>query len=86
MTSDKGNGKYTFTMSDSKVTASAKFVEAQVESALADVPTNAYYADVAAWAAESGVTNGASATTCSPNNGYTRAQIVTFLYRAYQGK
>ena len=48
MTPDKGNGKYTFTMPDSKVTASAKFVEAQVDSALADVPTNAYYADVAA--------------------------------------
>ena len=43
-------------------------------------------ADAVAWAVENGVTNGTSATTFSPNNGCTRAQIVTFLYRAYQGK
>ena len=51
-----------------------------------DVAADAFYADAVAWAVESGVTNGTSASTFSPNNGCTRAQIVTFLYRAYQGK
>ena len=46
-----------------------------------DVTTDAFYADAVAWAVESGVTNGTSASTFSPNNGCTRAQIVTFLYR-----
>ena len=46
-----------------------------------DVPADAFYADAVAWAVESGVTNGTSASTFSPNNGCTRAQIVTFLYR-----
>nr|WP_302647677.1 hypothetical protein [uncultured Dysosmobacter sp.] len=35
---------------------------------------------------ENGVTNGTTASTFSPSNGCTRAQIVTFLFRAYQGK
>ena len=47
-----------------------------------DVTADAFYADAVAWAVESGVTNGTSASTFSPNNGCTRAQIVTFLYRA----
>ena len=51
-----------------------------------DVTADAFYADAVAWAVESGVTNGTSASTFSPNNGCTRAQIVTFLYRTYQGK
>ena len=51
-----------------------------------DVTADAFYADAVAWAVESGVTNGTSASTFSPNNGCTRAQIVTFLFRAYQGK
>ena len=51
-----------------------------------DVTADAFYADAVAWAVESGVTNGTTDSTFSPNNGCTRAQIVTFLYRAYQGK
>ena len=46
-----------------------------------DVTADAFYADAVAWAVESGVTNGTSASAFSPNNGCTRAQIVTFLYR-----
>ena len=46
-----------------------------------DVTADAFYADAVAWAVESGVTNGTSASTFSPNNGCTRAQIVTFRYR-----
>ena len=51
-----------------------------------DVESNAFCAEAVAWAVENGVTNGTSATTFSPSNGCTRAQIVTFLYRAYQSK
>ena len=51
-----------------------------------DVTADAFYADAVAWAVESGVTNGTTDSTFSPNNSCTRAQIVTFLYRAYQGK
>ena len=51
-----------------------------------DVTADAFYADAVAWAVESGVTNGTTDSTFSPNNGCTRAQIVTFLFRAYQGK
>ena len=71
---DKGNDKYTFIMP--KVTVFAEFVEERADSTFTDVPADAYYAK----AVESGVTR------FSPNNGCTRAQIVTFLYRAYQGK
>lgn len=46
-----------------------------------DVAADAFYADAVAWAVESGVTNGTTDSTFSPNNGCTRAQIVTFLYR-----
>lgn len=56
------------------------------QAAFADVPAESYYADAVAWAAEQGITNGTDATHFSPNAVCTRAQIVTFLYRAYQGK
>ena len=51
-----------------------------------DVKSDAFYADAVNWAVASDVTNGTSATTFSPNADCTRAEIVTFLYRAYQGK
>ena len=47
-----------------------------------DVAADAYYANAVLWAAENGITGGTSATTFSPNNDCTRAQIVTFLWRA----
>ena len=53
-------------------------------SGFADVAANAYYATAVAWAAHEGITSGTSATTFSPDNACTRAQIVTFLYR-YMG-
>ena len=46
-----------------------------------DVKGGAYYEDAVLWAAESGVTEGTSATTFSPSDACTRAQVVTFLYR-----
>ena len=51
-----------------------------------DVASDAFYADAINWAVANNVTNGTSATTFSPNSDCTRAQSVTFLYRAYQGK
>lgn len=53
-------------------------------SSFVDVAADAYYADAVTWAASEGVTTGTSATTFSPDNDCTRAQIVTFLYR-YMG-
>ena len=56
------------------------------DAAFADTTPNAYYAEAVRWAVATGVTTGTSNTTFSPNADCTRAQIVTFLYRAYQGK
>lgn len=55
-------------------------------TAFSDVPAGSYYAEAIAWAVENGVTNGIAATLFEPANDCTRAQIVTFLYRAYQGQ
>ena len=46
-----------------------------------DVAADAYYNSAVLWAVENGITAGTTATTFSPNNDCTRAQIVTFLYR-----
>ena len=51
-----------------------------------DVASDVFYADAVNWAVASDVTNGTSNTTFSPNADCTRAEIVAFLYRAYQGK
>lgn len=55
-------------------------------SAFTDVAASAYYASAVNWAVEKGVTSGMSATTFAPNSNCTRAQIVTFLYRAASTK
>ena len=77
---------YTFHMADSKVTVEASFTrdgEAEKPGSLFDdVSANAYYADAVKWAVEQGITSGTSATTFSPDMSCTRAQIVTFLWRA----
>jgi uncharacterized repeat protein (TIGR02543 family) len=51
-------------------------------SAFADVPTGTWYTDAVNWAVEQGITDGTSATTFSPMQYCTRAQVVTFLWRA----
>ena len=82
---DKGNDKFTFTMPGSKVTVEASFkrIEAEPEApAFVDVPASAYYADAVAWAVEQGITTGTGANTFSPDLSCTRAQMVTFLWRA----
>ena len=79
---DKGNGKYTFTMPGSKVTVSAEFVEEQAASIFADVPADAYYAKAVEWAVKKGITNGKANGLFDSNDPCTRGQIVTFLWRA----
>ena len=83
---DKGNGQYTFTMPSGKVEVAAEFVKEVEVSPFADVATDAYYYDAVKWAVNKGITNGVSETLFGPDQACTRAQIVTFLYRAYQGK
>ena len=58
--------------------------ETEAESEFADVGADAYYASPVAWAVGKSITNGTSATTFSPDATCTRAQILTFLYRAYK--
>lgn len=81
---DKGDSKYTFTMPSGKVTVEASFVpEADPDVfSFSDVSISAYYYDAVMWAVENGVTAGTSATTFSPDVSCTRAQMVTFLWRA----
>ena len=55
-------------------------------SGFVDVPADAYYAKAVAWAVENGITKGTSATTFSPDDICTRAQAVTFLFRAFKAK
>ena len=55
-------------------------------SNFADVDVNAYYASAVKWAVDNGITNGISSSLFGPDSSCTRAQIVTFLYRMYQGK
>ena len=78
---DKGDGKFTFTMPASKVTVSAEFAEIETLD-FADVPTDAYYYEAVKWAAKRGITGGIGNGLFGPNQPCTRAQIVTFLWRA----
>ena len=78
--------KYTFTMPNSKVTIDATFTEIEQQPSsqirFTDVNSNTYYYDAVAWAVEQGITSGTTAITFSPDAPCTRAQIVTFLWRA----
>lgn len=51
-----------------------------------DVSSGSFCHDAVIWASSEGITNGTSAGRFSPNEGCTRAQVVTFLYRASGGK
>ena len=80
---DKGNGKYTFTMPGSKVEVKATFMEDNsVFNFFYDVPNGAYFYEAVKWAVDKGITNGLSDTMFGPYESCTRAQIVTFLWRA----
>ena len=79
---DKGNGKYTFTMPASKVEIKATFVKEVETSPFGDVSTSAYYYKAVKWAQKKGITGGIGNGLFGPNQPCTRAQIVTFLWRA----
>ena len=81
---DAGDGKYTFTMPSGNVTVTATFTQTNAGSELpfTDVARNAYYYDSVKWAVDNNITNGSSATAFSPETACTRAQMVTFLWRA----
>ena len=80
---DKGDGKYTFTMPAGKVEVKATFMEDNsVLNFFYDVPNDAYFYEAVKWAVKSGVTNGLTDTMFGPYESCTRAQIVTFLWRA----
>ena len=77
---------YTFYMADSKVTVDASFIgdgaAEKPDARFDDVSANAYYADAVEWAVSKGITSGTSANTFNPDASCTRAQMVTFLWRA----
>ena len=80
---DKGSGKYTFVMPAGKVTVKAVFMDDNTMfNFFTDVHAEDYYYDAVLWAAQEGVTGGTSDTLFAPNAGCTRAQAVTFLWRA----
>ncbi len=80
---NKGDGKYTFTMPASKVTVTATFMEDNsMLNFFVDVFPDDYYYDAVLWAAENDITGGVDDTHFAPNAPCTRAQIVTFLWRA----
>lgn len=85
---DNGDGTYTFTMPASKVTVTAAFAEKKAdepvapEKLFADVSADDYYYEAVKWASENGVTGGIGENLFGAKLPCTRAQIVTFLWRA----
>lgn len=80
---DRGNGKYTFTMPGSRVEVKVTFMEDNsVLNFFYDVPNGAYYYDAVKWAVDNGITGGVGNSFFAPNQPCTRGQIVTFLWRA----
>lgn len=84
----RSDGSYLFYMPDGDVTIEASFVpepeesEPTIDLSFSDVLSGTYYYDAVYWAVEHGVTNGTSTTTFSPERTVTRAEMVTFLWRA----
>ena len=80
---DKGDGKFTFTMPASKVEVKATFMEDNsMLNFFYDVPNNAYFYEAVKWAVKNGITTGVGDNLFAPEQPCTRAQIVTFLWRA----
>ena len=79
---DKGDGKYSFTMPDGKVEVKAVFAKKVETSPFVDVSADAYYKQAVRWAQEKGITDGISSNLFGPKQPCTRSQIVTFLWRA----
>ena len=79
---DKGDGRFTFIMPAGKVEVKATFTEEVKISPFRDVPTDAYYYEAVKWAQKKGITGGIGNDLFGPYQPCTRAQIVTFLWRA----
>ena len=80
---NNGDGTYSFTQPAGKVTVEVTFMkDNSMLNFFVDVPAGAYYYDAVLWAAENGITGGVDDTHFAPNSPCTRAQIVTFLWRA----
>ena len=80
---DQGNGTYTFTMPSGQVNVKATFTQAADEtSPFDDVSKDDYYYDAVKWAADSGITGGVGGNLFGSDQSCTRAQIITFLWRA----
>ena len=79
---DQGDGKFTFIMPAGKVEVKATFTEEMKISPFRDVSTDAYYYEAVKWAQKKGITGGIGDGLFGPNQPCTRAQIVTFLWRA----
>lgn len=79
---DKGSGKYTFTMPTGKVEVKATFMDDNAMlNFFLDDPADSYYYDAVLWAAKQGITGGTDAEHFSPNVSCARDQLVTFLWR-----
>ena len=80
---DKGGGKYTFTMPAGKVEVKATFMEDNsVLNFFYDVPNDSFYYEAVKWAAGKNIASGVGNNLFAPDQPCTRAQIVTFLWRA----
>ena len=79
---DKGDGRYAFTMPARRVEIKASFVETVEVSPFADVAIDAYCYEAVRWAVKNGITDGVGNDRFAPEQSCTRAQIVTFLWRA----
>ena len=79
---DKGDGRFTFIMPAGRVEVKAAFTEELKISPFRDVPTDAYYYEAVKWAQKKGITGGIGNDLFGPYQPCTRAQIVTFLWRA----
>ena len=79
---DKGDGRFTFIMPAGRVEVKATFTEEVKISPFRDVSTDAYYYEAVKWAQKKGITGGIGNDLFGPYQPCTRAQIVTFLWRA----
>ena len=79
---DLGDGRYRFTMPARRVEVKASFVKTVEVSPFADVMIDAYYYEAVKWAVKNGITTGVGNDLFAPGQSCTRAQIVTFLWRA----
>ena len=85
---DKGNGKYTFTMPASKVTVTPTFVKIAQQptgKTFSDVEKSDWFADAVAYVTDKGLMNGTGSDTFSPNASTTRGMLMTVLAR-YAGE